>query len=177
MQKFLKKVFRYYFQKKCKILENEIKTIDEIFDEYIIKDFYWIFFTFLLYNIKYVFSKFSCIFKKEIHLKKYTSFKCNIFLKDKHITINYIHKKKEQFAWCINLKNIAISNYRIIYPSSFMNCFSLQTVHIGKETEEIAPFSFVNCVSLKTVYIPKTIKKINIYAFKNCVSLEKVVFY
>ena len=170
----MKKILKVYFQKKLNIEKN---TLNKVFNDCFQQNIYWLIFLFFLYTIKYLFSNIDCILRNNFFLKKHRSFKYNIFIKNKSITLLYNSNKSAQFAWCINLKTIKLHNVKIINKDMFMNCFNLQHVYIGKELEEIKSSSFQNCISLKTIYIPNTIKKIHVNAFKNCISLEKIIFY
>ncbi|MGN0235548.1 MAG: leucine-rich repeat domain-containing protein [Paludibacteraceae bacterium] len=58
------------------------------------------------------------------------------------------------------------------YIGVFMDCISLQSVHIGNGITAISVGDFRGCTSLSSVHIPNSVTTIGEQAFQNCTSLS-----
>lgn len=67
-----------------------------------------------------------------------------------------------------------IDTYPVTSIGGFLNCNTLEIVHIEDGISEISVEAFSNCQHLKEVYFPDSITKIGAYAFYHCRSLTKL---
>lgn len=66
------------------------------------------------------------------------------------------------------------SGIRMIYPSAFSDCKSLESISMPESVTVIEYSAFSGCTSLKNINIPKGITSIEKFTFKNCSSLTNI---
>lgn len=96
-----------------------------------------------------------------------------------HIDIpNLDHLGFQAFQYCISLRSIDLSgcNLKNIFPKTFDQCTSLETVILPDSVEYIDQGAFFNCSALKSIQLPSSITTISKDAFAFCESLTNIMF-
>lgn len=73
-----------------------------------------------------------------------------------------------------SLKNVEITNAKLIDDYAFMWCIDLENIILEGTLTEIASYAFGGCNSLSYISLPSTITKIDESAFVNCTNLKAV---
>ena len=106
-------------------------------------------------------------------------------LTDIHLSEGLTAIGENAFTNCRSLRAITIPNSvtrigpknkrplsKSEYIGVFMDCVSLQSVHIGNGLTAISVGDFRGCTSLTSVHIPNSVTTIGEHAFQNCTSLS-----
>ena len=106
-------------------------------------------------------------------------------LTDIHLSEGLTAIGENAFTNCRSLRSITIPNSvtrlgtknkrplsKPEYIGVFMDCISLQSVHIGNGITAISVGDFRGCTSLTSVHIPNSVTTIGEHAFQNCTSLS-----
>lgn len=78
------------------------------------------------------------------------------------------------FAEASSLKAVTMNSVNEIGNSAFIDCVSLETVNISKETKTICDSAFRGCTSLETIKLPDTLLSVGSNCFRDCVSLKTI---
>lgn len=77
---------------------------------------------------------------------------------------------------CIKKIDLWFFNGTVLPASSFLNCFSLESVKLPDTITEIGNSAFSTCRALKDINLPTSLTKIGSSAFAYCALLESVSF-
>lgn len=81
------------------------------------------------------------------------------------------------FDWDMNqysIKDIEITNARLLASSVFSGCGKIQSVSINDGVTSIPSYAFQGCYSLSEVNIPGSVTTIGSYAFSGCCNLNEI---
>lgn len=93
------------------------------------------------------------------------------------ITLNMPHPKailNNAFEYCLDLKDIDLSQTTHIGNYAFVGCESIENVQFNPNLSHIGKNAFFGCISLSSIEIPANVY-IHSQAFANCTGLEYVV--
>lgn len=71
----------------------------------------------------------------------------------------------------MTIENAETIKNTVLYPSTFKNCRSLQSIYLPDNIKTIQASCFENCISITQITFPSNLKSIENYAFKKCTSL------
>lgn len=78
------------------------------------------------------------------------------------------------FTDCVNLRKVDASSVTVMGADCFMGCWSLQTVTLSDDMEELIGAAFARCEALKEFEIPAKVTSIGDRCFYGCAALEHI---
>lgn len=71
----------------------------------------------------------------------------------------------------MTIENAETIKNTLLYPSTFKNCKSLQSINLPDNITSIKASCFENCINITQITFPNDLKIVEDYSFKNCKSL------